>query len=273
MAYLGNVKPTETTSSVLRSTYTGDSSTTTFNLPGPVANETSIIATINGVTQQDAAYTTNGSQIIFSGAPALGDSIELRTISGVGLSYAPSAGSVTTGILADGAVTTGKINDAAITTAKLGVGAAVSNIGARAITAAQVPAGSVIQVVSSTHIGNTITSSTSFVNTGLAVTITPTSSTSKIYVVATGGLDNNNNGHSGYVTIDRNGTNLGNGVNGFSYIFNSYRLLTPWSASFLDTPATTSALTYTVQIRANSGSIEFPGNNIQKIITVMEIAG
>ena len=109
MAYLGNVKPTETTSSVLRSTYTGDGSTTTYNLPGPVANETSIIATINGVTQQDTAYSTNGSQIIFSGAPALGDAIELRTISGVGLSYAPSAGSVTTGILADGAVTNAKL--------------------------------------------------------------------------------------------------------------------------------------------------------------------
>jgi len=138
---------------------------------------------------------------------------------------------------------------------------------------ARLPAGSVLQVVSSEHIGNTITSSTSFVNTALAVTITPTSSTSKIYVVATGGLDNNNIGYSGYVTMDRNGTNLGNGIHGFSYIYNSYRLLTPWSLSFLDSPATTSALTYTVQIRANSGAIEFPGSDVRKIITVMEIAG
>ena len=182
MPYLGAVKPTETTSSVLRSTYTGDGSTTTFNLPGPVANETSIIATINGVTQQDAAYTTNGSQIIFSGAPALGDSIELRTISGVGLSYAPSAGSVTTGILADGAVTSGKINDASVTGAKLGTGAAVANIGARAITAAQVPAGSVIQVVSTqstTAVSVTTTTATSI---GLSAAIT-VSANSKVLVL------------------------------------------------------------------------------------------
>jgi hypothetical protein len=140
-------------------------------------------------------------------------------------------------------------------------------------SSADMPAGSVVQVVSSEHIGNTVTSSTSFVNTGLAVTITPKFSTSKIYIVATGGLDNNNTGNYGYATIDRNGTNLGNGSFGFSYLSNTYRILAPWSASFLDSPATTSPLTYTVQIRAASGSIEFPGTLQKNTITVMEIAG
>lgn len=122
MSYLGRQRPTETTSSVLRSTYTGNGSTTTYALPGPVANETSIIATINGVTQQDAAYSTDGSNIIFVAAPALNDDIEIRTISAVAMSYAPSAGSVVTGILADGAVTTAKINDASVTGAKIASG-------------------------------------------------------------------------------------------------------------------------------------------------------
>jgi hypothetical protein len=131
MPYLGKQKPTETTSSVLRSTYTGNGSTTTYNLPGPVANETSIIATINGVTQQDSAYSTNGTQIIFAAAPALNDAIEIRTISDVGMSYAPMAGSVVTGTIADLAVTTGKINDGAITTAKIAAGAVIqADIGA-----------------------------------------------------------------------------------------------------------------------------------------------
>jgi C1q domain len=125
MAYLGRAKPQETTSSVLRSTYTGNGSTTTYALPGPVANETSIIATINGVTQQDAAYSTDGSNIIFVAAPALGDSIEIRTLSAVAMSYAPMAGSVVTGTIADGAVTTGKIADNSITTAKIAAGAVV----------------------------------------------------------------------------------------------------------------------------------------------------
>ena len=123
--YLGRQKPSETTSSVLRSTYTGNGSTTTYALPGPVANETSIIATINGVTQQDGAYSTDGSNIIFDAAPALGDSIELRTISAVAMSYAPMDGSVVTGKIADLAVTTGKIADNSITTAKIAPGAVV----------------------------------------------------------------------------------------------------------------------------------------------------
>ena len=122
MSYLGRQRPTETTSSVLRSTYTGNGSTTTYALPGPVANETSIIATINGVTQQDAAYSTDGSNIVFVSAPASGDEIELRTISAVAMSYAPMAGSVVTGIIADGAVTTAKINDASVTGAKIASG-------------------------------------------------------------------------------------------------------------------------------------------------------
>ena len=122
MSYLGRQRPTETTSSVLRSTYTGNGSTTTYALPGPVANETSIIATINGVTQQDAAYSTDGSNIVFVSAPASGDEIELRTLSAVAMSYAPMAGSVVTGILADGAVTTAKINDASVTGAKIASG-------------------------------------------------------------------------------------------------------------------------------------------------------
>jgi hypothetical protein len=125
MPYLGRQKPTETTANVLRSTYTGNGSTTTYNLPGPVANETAIIATINGVTQQDSAYTTNGTQIIFAAAPALNDAIELRTISAVAMSYTPPDGSVVTGKIADLAVTTGKIADSSITTAKIAAGAVV----------------------------------------------------------------------------------------------------------------------------------------------------
>ena len=177
MGYLGRTKPSETTSSVLRSTYTGNGSTTTYALPGPVANETSIIATINGVTQQDAAYSTDGSNIIFAAAPASGDSIEIRTLSAVAMSYAPSAGSVVTGVIADGAVTS----------TKLGTGAAVANIGSRAITPTQVPAGSVIQVVQFSTNATLSVNSTTFTATGFTGSITPQFASSKILVNISGG--------------------------------------------------------------------------------------
>jgi hypothetical protein len=278
MAYLGNVKPTETTSSVLRSTYTGDGSTTTFNLPGPVANETSIIATINGVTQQDAAYTTNGSQIIFSGAPALGDSIELRTISGVGLSYAPSAGSVTTGILADGAVTTGKINDASVTGAKLGTGAAVANIGARAITAAQVPAGSVLQVVQAKFDTFAYTSSATFSSTGYNVQITPTAASSKVLVMFNSPAYLGGSSRHMYSTIYRNSTNLAPTSTGELALTSSGTTAgSGWqqcSMHILDSPNTTSLTTYTVYFRSlDTNQVYFGEGASWQVITAMEIAG
>lgn len=284
MPYFGPVKPTETTSSVLRSTYTGDGLTTTFNLPGPVANETSIIATINGVTQQDAAYTTNGSQIIFASAPSNGDAIELRTISDVGMSYAPSTGSVTTGILADGAVTSGK----------LASGAAVANIGARAITAAQVPAGSVLQVVQTYKTDIFSTTSTTFVDiTGLSVSITPSSTNSKIWVFAS--VQTAGQGFADRLIplrLVRNSTDIG-----LSDQSGSNRLRTSGGrhasnqadsgvavVSFLDSPNTTSSVTYKVTTRIGTGGTIIIGRDgdteddqnrasYPSSITVMEIAG
>ena len=200
MAYFGKVKPVETTGSVFRSTYTGDGSTTTYNLPVSVANEESIIATINGVTQQDSAYSTNGSQIIFSTAPALNDSIELRCISGVGLSYAPADGSVTTSKLADGTITTAKINDAAITAGKL---ASTLDLSGKAVTygltGSDMPAGSVLQVVQSSFNPSTEgTTSSSYQASSMNLTIQKNSTSNKIIIIMAGGHQ--------YVTGFDNGT-------------------------------------------------------------------
>ena len=263
--YLGRTKPTETTSSVLRSTYTGNGSTTTYALPGPVANETSIIATINGVTQQDAAYSTDGSNIIFDAAPASGDSIEIRTLSAVAMSYAPMAGSVVTGIIADGAVTTDKINNASVTGAKLGTGAAVANIGARAITAGQMPAGSVLQVLSSSFTSTQAISGSSVwtdIST-LSISITPTSSNSKFLIFGTVYVDGTNNTYFRFV---RNSTAIGIGDasggvyrvtmgNGFvgSWSGNASQFM-GFSNFHLDSPATASAITYKIQAVADGGS-------------------
>jgi len=274
--YLGRSRPTETTSSVLRSTYTGNGSTTTYALPGPVANETSIIATINGVTQQDAAYSTDGSNIIFVAAPALGDSIEIRTLSAVAMSYAPSAGSVVTGTIADGAVTSGK----------LATGASVANIGARAITNAQVPAGSVLQVVSSTLSGSFQTAATSLTATGLIATITPTSASSKLFVIYNLGNTHKSGGApvnmfqyfslyrqisgGGYSQVRYGGYQGGmsNGSAGGD-VFGGSMVLT-----YLDSPATTGTVNYQIYMSGDNASyyVYMGEGSTTCTITVMEIA-
>jgi len=270
MGYLGRTKPSETTSSVLRSTYTGNGSTTTYALPGPVANETSIIATINGVTQQDAAYSTDGSNIIFVAAPALGDSIEIRTLSAVAMSYAPSAGSVVTGIIADGAVTSGK----------LATGAAIANIGSRAITAGQMPAGTVLQVINATRAGASVTTtSTSDVSFGATASITPTSSSSKIYVIASGAWYMGGGGNSTEfaIAIQRNGTTIPTATNdGLTSVMAPDNYASSYVMTILDSPATTSSTTYLVVAhRINPGtSTLYNGVRASQLneITLMEIA-
>jgi hypothetical protein len=272
MAYLGRAKPQETTSSVLRSTYTGNGSTTTYALPGPVANETSIIATINGVTQQDAAYSTDGSNIIFDAAPASGDSIEIRTFSAVAMSYAPMAGSVVTGILADGAVTTDKINNASVTGAKLAAGAAVANISGRSITAAQMPAGTVLQVVSDKNTNNfSTTSQNVYVTTSQTLSITPTSTTSKILVIfSAGSVTTTAANTGGGVQVRRSGTVIAE--SGFYQAAVGGNISPPFGSQIaLDSPNTTSTITYEVFAQETGVPGTF-GLNQPRNLTLMEIA-
>jgi len=155
----------------------------------------------------------------------------------------------------------------------------------RGITKASMPSGSVLQVVSlaANQGGSDIsTSSTTFSSTGFSLSITPTSSTSKILVVASGAMTQTLTGGTGCLTtIFRGSTNLANGsTNGFAYYENSSGSGFQWVTGtmiVLDSPATTSSTTYTINFRAvNNGAgagtayynINYAGNGI----TLMEIA-
>jgi hypothetical protein len=125
------------------------------------------------------------------------------------------------------------------------------------------PYGNVLQVVSATKSDTFVLTSTTMTNiTGLAATITPFLSTSKILVIMTlGGVD-----ASGSVIVSgdviRNGTQVGVGDSAGS------RLRTGWigipsganraqvsSFNFLDSPTSTSPLTYQARIRSHSGTV------------------
>jgi hypothetical protein len=91
-----------------------------------------------------------------------------------------------------------------------------SVIDAGTLTAARLPAGSVLQVVQSTTTTSATTSSTSYVDTGFSASITPTSASSKILIIGSAvirvGISNTNYQH----TIFRNGSvNLRHMLAGF----------------------------------------------------------
>lgn len=159
----------------------------------------------------------------------------------------------------------------------------LNNQSLSAVTSAGLPSGTVLQVVQDTELTGLTTTSTSFAdNAGLSVNITPSSTSNKILVLVQFGMqaDNSYNGGIGYYTIFRDSTNLGDSGSGAIAIYQnaSGGATQAGSINYLDSPATTSAITYTMQMKTNNASYPIgtgtygSGNGINSI-TVMEIAG
>ena len=139
------------------------------------------------------------------------------------------------------------------------------------VTSNAMPTGSVLQVVQGTLSTTPSTNSATYVTTGLAATITPKSSTSKILIIANGSYYSGSTGN-GYYTIYRNSTNLeitsGRGFAEINFAGGTGGVMT---VSYLDSPATTSATTYTIYTKQNV-LLYFPVDGATAAITLMEIA-
>ena len=129
-------------------------------------------------------------------------------------------------------------------------------------------AGQVIQVLTATDSTERTTTSTSFVTVSntLSVTITPSSASNKIFVIATASLGSD----SAFLTIYRGATNLGNGTGGMSF----HSSPASGAVSIYDSPNTTSATTYQVYFRSGNGNTQYLNNGPAKgSITCMEVKG
>ena len=147
--------------------------------------------------------------------------------------------------------------------------------------------GKVLQVVQSIGTGATFTTtSTSFVATGTSVSITPSSTSSKIFVMCSTGLfwvnTSDATASGGGATIYRGATNINPNGGGTKQMMRNYRIggvsiqnggLT---MSVLDSPNTTSSTTYTAYIKSiwNNPTIQWNSSDDDvAVITAMEIAG
>ena len=146
------------------------------------------------------------------------------------------------------------------------------------LVSANMPTGSVIQVVQGTSSSQFATTSSSFVSAGLSATITPKFSNSKILVILTtaGCMYGPSSASNGNYQIQRNGTfvagsNLSTG--GYVYFSSSGEINLPITFTALDSPATTSATTYALYVNAVSGYIYAQSNNVVGFIQLLEIAG
>ena len=136
-------------------------------------------------------------------------------------------------------------------------------------------AGQVIQVVSATDSTTRTTTSSSYVtgSNTLSVTITPSSASNKILIMLFAGIGRGD-GNVAYWTIYKGGSNLF-GANGIYYIGredDTGEDPVPLGCHYLDSPATTSATTYQVYMKAN-GITAYLNYASASSITVMEIKG
>ena len=153
--------------------------------------------------------------------------------------------------------------------------------------------GGIIQVKMGTLTSKFNTASSSMVDCGLSVTITPKFNTSKILVqVSLGSLSNNERYKRAFMNIVRGSTNVitGDAATGdevtaavCSRSADDNHIQIPVSFMVLDSPATTSATTYKVQLSrgSDSGTVVLNGSygadayagNTASTIIVMEVSG
>jgi hypothetical protein len=185
-----------------------------------------------------------------------------------------------------------------LSTAQNAIFAGTLTTAAKGITATSLPAGAILQVVSTTKTDTTSFTSTatnSYVDiTGMTVTITPTSATSKILVMYSIGVSQSVDATI-HIRLLRGSTSIDQGAaasnrlgdstiwrpNSSQYNFD----IGPLSNSFLDSPSTTSATTYKLAAtlgasysgtfylnRSWSDADADYASRVASTITVMEIA-
>jgi len=140
------------------------------------------------------------------------------------------------------------------------------------MTSASMPTGSVLQVVSTSSLGNIVIGSSSFVDTGLGVNITPSSTSSKILITLSGGaLTCNNQGRSLVSVIYRDSTILTNSQTRHNSPYDPF--FDVHSITYLDSPSSTSSISYKAYAKQINGSVYFNTGDGGVSLTLMEIAG
>lgn len=240
-------------------------------------------------------FTSASAAIFFQFAtPASSGDIEGVT-AGTGISGGGTSGTVTitnsmaTAIDAKGDLVVGTGADAF---SRLGVGANNTVLTADSAEATGLkwatPAGGgkVLQVVTATTTTSTTNTTTTFADSGLSASITPSSATSKILVLTNQTLlvvRVSSNGRIGQIRLMRNSTEIsgntsGTEMLGISVNANSgqdIRMASGFSYTYLDSPSTTSSVTYKTQIAVQasgaSGETTAQFNDAKGSIVLLEI--
>ena len=202
--------------------------------------------------------------------------------------------------IADNAVLTAAINADAVTAAKIATNAVVADgLSSSAIQSGDLPAGTILQV-KETHVNGAYSQAQSAGTvvdiTQMSVTITPSSTSSKIFLMGCLQFESSVGGYNQMALFRRGSTSIGHGAASGSrgrggtqgyisyYDSNNESTLDGAYLQFLDSPSTTSATTYKLAYRSSHAHTLYLNRTVQdsndqnhercvSSIVAMEVAG
>ena len=142
--------------------------------------------------------------------------------------------------------------------------------------AAAAGGGKVLQVVYANYATQTTNSTSTYADTGLTASITPSSTASKVLVLVTvfaAKSDANSLNRIG-MNLVRAGTQIIEWLDDYGFFTNSAdRFYGTLAFNYLDAPSSTSSLAYKVQFKniANVAAVEAQAGNVDSSITLLEI--
>jgi hypothetical protein len=148
--------------------------------------------------------------------------------------------------------------------------------GATGIDNIKAATGAVLQVVHGATSTQVDTTSSSYVDTGLTATITPSSTSSNILAIYSPSLYQAVAGSAITIQLVRGSTSIA--VHGYALFAASSQVIGLVTGTHLDSPATTSATTYKIQMKIGgssslSANYDDSAGDTLSSITLMEIAG
>jgi len=293
MAYFGNT-PADSFTAITKDTFSGNGSTTAFTLTNP-ATTNGVQVFVENVRQEPTdAYTVSGTTLTFTAAPVTGTDNIYVVNSGTPVSTithpAGTAIQATSGTFSGNVSTSGDLKvdvssggTYTITGTNTATDRTLTLPDETGTVLTSASAGSVLQIQSGSYSTRVDAKTTSYVDTGLSASITPSSTTSKILIVTwqqgrvLGAMNASATDYAG-IRIRKTVGGTESTVGGESEVNVSLgSSFTAWNPNvcYLDSPATTSEVSYKTQITGHDASnyttVQF--NDNPSYMYLLEIAG